>query len=205
MTDALARLAAGARRILGRDLTGPETEMYYKYMILLVKWQKNERLVGSSNPLWIVDHLILDSLLFLRVLPDRIGSLLDLGSGAGLPGIPIKVVKAEVSVTFVESRRRRASFLASVVRELRLESARVLNVRAEAVVDEIAGRFDAVVMRCAGRIDDLLPMAARLLGPGGIAIASGPPTRRPLARGGWIEVAGIEPGKSRRFVVLRRS
>lgn len=205
MTEPLARLFEVAPAILGRQVAAREAEQFSNYLELLIKWQKAQRLVGSSDPGWIVDNLLLDSLLFLRVLPDHVHSLLDLGSGAGLPGIPIKIVRNEVGLTLVESRRRRASFLSAAVRELGLMRAEVMNTRAEAVADQFAGRFDAVVMRCAGSVDDLLPAAARFLTAGGVAAASGPPSPGPLTLGKWVEVEGIEPGRKRWFAVFRHS
>jgi 16S rRNA (guanine527-N7)-methyltransferase len=154
--------------------------------------------------MWIVEHLILDSLLFLRLLPPSPNSILDLGSGAGLPGLPIKIVWRDVDVTLIESRRRRASFLTSVVRELQLERAHIVADRVEDREQDLAGRFDAVVMRCAGDVDELIPLASRLVVPQGLVIASGPPRPKPLAMGEWVTVPGSRPGSTRRFAVHRR-
>ena len=205
MTDALADLARGAASALGRPLIDHELDAFFKYLNLLIKWQKTHRLIGSDNPVWIVEKLFLDSLLFLRVLPAQMKSMLDLGSGAGLPGIPIKIVRPEVQLVLVESRQRRTSFLASAVRELGLESVRVIGGRVEDFMGELAGRFDAVVMRCAGHPEDLMPLAAQLAAPGGVVVASGPPRAGPLPLGKWVTVPGARPGKTRRFAVYRRA
>lgn len=203
MNGALDALVRGARAILERPLTDPERELFYKYLMLLRQWQQSQRLVGSDEPGWIVENLFLDSLLFLRVLPARLGSLLDLGSGAGLPGIPIKIVRPEIQLVLLESRRRRASFLASAVRELALERVSVVSARAEAFAEKLVERFDAVVMRCAGDVERLFPLAAQFVVPGGPVIASGPPRQRPLSRGEWVTVAAGEAGRTRRFAVYR--
>jgi len=105
----------------------------------LLEWQRTHRLVGSSEPRWIVENLFLDSLLFLRVLPPGITTLLDLGSGAGIPGIPIKLVRPAIQLVLVESRRRRASFLSTAVRDLGLSGTRVVGGRAEDHLAELAG------------------------------------------------------------------
>ena len=205
MTGALEALSRGAAAILGRPLTTTELGQFYNYLTLLMKWQKSQRLIGSSKPEWIVENLLLDSLLFLRVLPSPLGSLLDLGSGAGIPGIPLKIVKPKVRLVLVESRQRRASFLSSAVRELALLDTRVVGGRVEEHMDELAGRFDAVVMRCVGDPERLLPTAAELVSSGGIVIAAGPPNARPLSLGEWVTADGYSPGSSRRFLVYRRS
>jgi 16S rRNA (guanine527-N7)-methyltransferase len=162
-----------------------------------MKWSSAQRLIGSTDPTWIVDNVIIDSLLFSRALPSRITSLCDVGSGAGIPGIPLKVVMPEVDVTLVEARSRRASFLASVIRELKLTKCRVVNRRVEDALAELAGQFDAVVMRCAGSPVELVSTISALLRPGGIMVASGPPTASALTVGEWLEVDG--PRGARRF------
>ena len=198
-------LSRGARAILDRSLSERETSLFNNYMILLNKWQRTQRLAGSSESGWVVKTLFLDSLLFLHVLPPSLTSLLDLGSGAGIPGIPIKIVVPEVKLLLVESRRRRASFLSTVVRELSLVETRVVVARAEDLVDEVAGRVDAVVMRCAGNTETLLPIAARLVSPGGVVVASGPPRPKAAPIGEWITVDDRAHGGTRAFLVYRRA
>lgn len=204
-TGPLDALARGALAILDRPLTDHERDRFAKYLITIRKWQKTQRLVGSAEPRWIVENLFLDSLLFLKVLPARFRSLLDLGTGAGLPGIPIKIVRPEIDLVLIESRQRRVSFLSSAVRDLALEHVRVMNGRAEKFADDLAQRFDAVVMRCAGDVEKLIPLAARFAVPGGLVVASGPPCPKPLSRGKWVEVSASKGGKPRRFAVYRRT
>jgi 16S rRNA (guanine527-N7)-methyltransferase len=196
-------LSRGARAILGRPLSEREAGLFSIYLILLAKWQKTHRLAGSSEPSWVVENLLLDSFLFLHVLPPSVASLLDLGSGAGIPGIPIKIVTPDVKLALVESRRRRASFLSTVVRELGLVETRVVAGRVEDFMGELAGRFDAVVMRCAGDAEALLPTAARLVSPTGIVVATGPPRPKAGAIGEWVTVEDRARGGTRTFLVHR--
>jgi len=207
MADPLTTLSRGAARILGRALTEPETELFRNYLELLLKWQKTVRLVGRASPDWIVENLFLDSLLFLRALPGSFASLLDLGAGAGLPGIPIEIVRPETALVLIEARQRRASFLSTAVRELGFSSVEVVNARAEDVVDRFSNRFDAVVMRCAGKTEALIPLATRFAHHAGCVVVSGPPSRPEAAsRPDWIEVAGlpeVRAGAPRRFRVVR--
>ena len=201
MTDVASRLRTGAAHALGRPLGADEAALLNKYLKLLIKWQKTQRLVGSSDPQWIVDNVIVDSLLFARALPQGISTLCDVGSGAGIPGIPLKSVMPALDVTLVEARERRASFLATAIRELPLPRCRLINRRLEDVLDDLAGRFDAIVMRCAGDPVGLVAPVASLLAPGGVIVASGPPTAWPLSVGRWLEVDG--PRGSRRFWIYR--
>jgi 16S rRNA (guanine527-N7)-methyltransferase len=162
-------------------------------------------LIGSTEPDWIVEHLLLDSLLFLKVLPRETRSILDFGAGAGLPGIPIAIVRPDVEISLLEARQRRASFLRTAVRELEIARAHVLPMRAEDAEEKLAGRFDAVVARCAGRLDQVLPRAVRFARSGGLVVAAGPPKPSPLAHGQWTLVPGVRAGATRRFAVLTKA
>ena len=199
--DALRR---GAQAILGKPLTTPQTEAFLKYLELLVKWQRVQRLVGSPDPASMVENLLLDSLLFTRVLPETMTRIMDLGSGAGLPGVPLCIVLPGTQVTLVEAKQKRASFLATVIRELGLHTATVVNCRAEALPSAIERSFDAVVMRCAGPLGDMLPLAARFVAPGGLVVASGPPSKEALPEGEWRNIARPNRGGDRLFAVLSR-
>jgi 16S rRNA (guanine527-N7)-methyltransferase len=203
VSQALDRLAVGARPILGRPLEESELNAFDRYLGLLQKWQRVQRLVGSPDPGWIVENLFLDSLLFLLVLPKGVTTICDVGTGAGFPGIPIKIVVPRLAVTLIESRQRRASFLSEVIRVLGLQGIDLRVIRAEDAGHEMIGSFGAVVLRCAGNIGDLLTPVARLVAPGGLVIWAGPPERHALPQGGeWIEVPGLHAGRPRLFAVF---
>jgi 16S rRNA (guanine527-N7)-methyltransferase len=201
MSAALDLLHQGAGTILGRVLAPDESDRFRKYLELLLKWQRVHRLVGSARPEWIVENLFLDSLLFLKVLPAHVASVVDVGSGAGFPGIPIKIVRGTLEVCLLESRERRVSFLSAAVRELGLPSLSVFGGRAESVPDSMRSRYGAAVARSAGDPTHVMPVAARLVRPGGVVICSGPPTPRPTAFGEWLEVNGFRAGSVRRFAI----
>ena len=203
MTDVVAYLERRSSDALGRLVVGAEAAMLYKYLILLIKWQKSQRLIGSDEPMWIVDNIIVDSLLFTRALPTNIAiaRLADVGSGAGVPGIPLAVVMPSAAVDLIEARQKRASFLAAAIRELPLRNCRLLNRRLEDVRGELTARFDAVVMRCAGDPASLVPDVTAILAPGGVVVASGPPEPVPISAGDWFELDG--PNGRRRFWVYR--
>jgi 16S rRNA (guanine527-N7)-methyltransferase len=175
----------------------------------LVKWQRVHRLTGSADRQWAIENIVLDSLLFLRAVPRELavegarGTWLDLGSGAGVPGVPLAIIRPALAFVLVEARQRRASFLSEVVRALPLMNARVVADRAESIEHQMAGRVDAVVMRCAGDLSAILPVAKRFVVPGGVVVASGPPESVPVAEGQWVEVDGVVAGATRRFLVVR--
>ena len=156
----------------------------------MLKWQRSQRLVGSADPDWVVDHILLDSLLFVRLLPSGVRRILDVGSGAGVPGVPLKIVLADTAVTLLEARAKRVSFLSAVVRELALRECEVVNARLETMRAQRSGDFDAVVMRCAGDPTTISATATAMLRQGGIVIATGPPKSRQTTIGSWQEVHG---------------
>ena len=164
---------------IGRGLTQAEGVLFSNYMKLLSKWQKTHRLVGSVEPAWIIENVLLDSLCFLDVLPPGVARLADLGSGAGIPGIPIAIVRRDMRLCLIESRQRRASFLSTVVRELALDHVEVVADRAENLGPDYGARFDAVVMRCAGEPRVVLGIASRLAHAGGVIVASAGPSAKP--------------------------
>jgi 16S rRNA (guanine527-N7)-methyltransferase len=200
------RLAAGARPILERELSPTERSAFLTYMELLLTWQRTYRLVGSSDRRWIIDELILDSLLFVRFLPARARSVLDLGSGAGIPGIPLRIVRPMVRFALLEARRRRASFLGAAIRALELENTEVIPLRAEEALErrpDLKTGFDLVVSRCAGELQKVARLATPFLAPGGRLVVSGPP--EPPERhvpGRWVTVCHPSKDQPRIFFVL---
>ncbi len=173
---------------LHRPATADERASIDKYLQLLRKWQKTHRLVGSVEPAWLIENVVLDSLCFLDALPPRARSVADLGSGAGIPGIPIAIVRPDLEVVLIEARARRVSFLSTVVRELSLSRVAVVGSRAEALGPEYDRRFDAVLMRCAGGIEDVLVTARRLVAEHGVVIAAAPPASPPAPGGEALTV-----------------
>jgi 16S rRNA (guanine527-N7)-methyltransferase len=201
VNDVVSYLERRAGTALGRALSASEHDILHKYLKLLIKWQKSQRLVGSSEAAWIVDHVIADSLLFARVIPAGCRTLCDVGSGAGVPGIPLAAVMPTVKVTLLEARQKRGSFLAAAIRELGLANCRLLIRRLEDAGPETRGGFDVAVMRCAGDPTAMWPQVRGLLNEGGVAIATGPPQRRDVEFGEWLEVEG--PFGRRRFWMHR--
>jgi 16S rRNA (guanine527-N7)-methyltransferase len=206
------RLHEGAAQILGRRLTAEEDARTERYLALLRKWQRIHRLIGSSDPAWIVDHLLLDSLLFSRAMPSGFSDVLDLGSGAGFPGIPLRIVREDVRMTLLEARVKRVSFLRAVVRELDLSGVTVLGARAESLGADYAGRFDTVVAKCAGPADRVLSVALPLVAPTGSVVLSSHSrdrgSRVRLGTAGGIDYRAVRtevqgPGGLRSFLVVR--
>jgi 16S rRNA (guanine527-N7)-methyltransferase len=162
--------------LAGRDPKPRETERFSLYLRLLVEWNRAHRLTAARSAEAMVADLFVDSLLFLSNLPSGPIRMADLGTGPGIPGVPLRIVRDDIALTLVESKRKRVSFLATLKRELELTDVVVLEGRAEELVEErtgLAGAFDVVVVRAVGSW--MLPIAMSYLRPGGLFLAGGPP------------------------------
>ena len=204
----------GFSRILERPPSQPELVAFSRYLALLLQWNRAHHLTGYKSPAEIVEKLFLDSLFFLRWVPPGGAAVLDLGAGAGIPGLSMKIVEPGISLTLVEARRRRVSFLTTVVRELGLAGVVILSGRAEALIDSTPGlraAFDVVVTRAAGPLGAIYPLAMAFLRPGGRFIASGPPAGKapsPLPPGTphrWESIPAMVRTGSRRFLIVEKS
>lgn len=153
------------------------------YLALLDRWNRTYNLTAIRDPREMVGKHLLDSLAMHPYLDA--GSLADLGTGAGLPGIPLAIAKPGLRVTLVESNGKKARFLREAVRTLGLSNARVAETRAEAL-DE-PGAYDAITARALATLPLIIELGGHLLKPGG----------RLLAMKGAVpddEIAGLSAG-----------
>jgi 16S rRNA (guanine527-N7)-methyltransferase len=131
----------------------------------------------------------------------------DLGSGAGFPGIPIKLWAPEIFVTLIESNHKKATFLREVVRSLTLTDINIQNVRAETLPPST---FDVVALRAIERLHEVLPVAANLLAPGGrlallISSAQQETIAATLRNLNWKFPMSIPNSESRQLLVGHRN
>jgi 16S rRNA (guanine527-N7)-methyltransferase len=201
------QLAAGAEA-LGVTLDEAARSLLLSYLERVYVWNRSAGLTTVPRAEALRLHL-LDSLSVVRFLPTS-GSFADLGSGAGLPGIPIAVALPRCAVALVESRRRKCSFLGDTVRELALGNCRVIERDARRLTEEDE-RYDAIVARAFVAPHELESLAAKLLRPGGRLVVMG------ARRDAELDALGSElirkaderfvlprGGERRRVVVLER-
>jgi len=132
------------------------------YIDLLLKWNSKLNLTAIRDPEEIVTRHFGESLFAARQLfptRDSHSSVIDVGSGAGFPGLPLKLWSPNVDLTLIESNHRKATFLREVIRALDLRSAAVLTQRAESV----SLRADLVTFRAVERFERILPVAFSLV------------------------------------------
>ncbi len=140
------------------------------YLDILLRWNERTNLTAIRSPEEIVTRHFGESLFAARhIFPAGNSAatpaltLADVGSGAGFPGLPIKLWAPQVHVTLIESQHKKATFLREVIRALDLTSIEVQAIRAERVTQF----FDTVTLRAVERFDQVLPAAAKLVRPGG--------------------------------------
>jgi len=204
--DPLDELFAAIKAILGRPAS-PETRRLFKqYLELFLRWNRVHRMTALDSPPAIVRDLFIDSLLFMKVMPlHRPVSIVDIGAGAGIPGLPLRLVDPTLTLTLVESKRKRVSFLLAVCREMSLGDVSVVEGRAEEVPAKqspLSEAFDVAVSRAVGPIDHLLPVALPYLRPGGVLLVSGPPGG---SQGHGVELEKIQVPGSKRFRSILRA
>ena len=152
---------------LGLPLPGRAKEQLLAYLALLGKWNRTYNLTAIRDPLTMVSHHLLDSLAVRPHLPA--GTLADIGSGGGLPGIPLAIAEPERRVTVNDANQKKASFLRQVIIELRLGNADVHEGRVQAW--KPSQRFACVIARGVAALSELLADSAHLLAPGGVLAA----------------------------------
>jgi 16S rRNA (guanine527-N7)-methyltransferase len=157
-------------RALGIELGADRAALLLHYLDLMYTWNAVAGLTTVSRARAVRLHL-LDALAVVRFLPAT-GKLADLGSGAGLPGLPIAVALPSLIVCLVESRRKKCSFLAEAVRSLELDNCSVLETDARRLI-AYAGTFDVVVARAFLAPRELLDAAMPLLRARGRVVVMG--------------------------------
>ncbi len=206
LEDFFARLPA----LLGRMASTAEREAFERYADLLLFWNRTHHLTAVRTRAAVGQGLFLDSLLFRSLLPPSPARVADVGAGAGIPGVPLRIVDPEVRLTLIDSRRKPISFLHALIRELGLSHVDVQHGRVEELAESAAkmrGAFDAVLTRSVRLEPKLLEASMRLLKPHGRFFASGPPPnqRAPEIRwpgvAGWKTLSFAKLGIERRFFI----
>ena len=134
------------------------------YIALIVKWNKVYNLTAVREPEAMIGHHLLDS---LAVLPHLTGarSLIDVGSGAGLPGIPLAIVRPDMKITLLDSNHKKTTFMRQACLELGLTNAEVVCERVEQWQPQ--DKYDAVISRAYSELKEFVRLSAHLAAKGG--------------------------------------
>jgi len=149
------------------------------YLALLKKWSRAYNLTSITQDRDIVIKHFIDSALYLKAIPERADTLLDVGSGAGFPGLPIKILRPSMHVFLLDPSRKKTSFLKHTVNTLSLQDTRVLRCRIEdfpCAFSDIPERFQVIVTRALYSTAELLRLTSPLCDQNGIIILSKGPS-----------------------------
>ena len=195
-------LAAEARE-LGIELDDVQVGRFQLYYEEILSWNRRVNLTRVTDPDEVRTRHFIDSLSVLRGLSrGALGagtSLIDVGSGAGLPGVPLKIAYPAVSLVLLEANGKRAAFLGALVAALDLEDARVVHARAEDAGrrHDLRDAFDVVVSRAVAPLEVLAELTLPFCRVGGVAIAQkGADVDDELDRAGSA-IAALGGGESR--------
>lgn len=144
------------------NLQTTESKQFNDYLALLLRWNARLNLTAVRDPESILSRHFVESIATARALPANLATLLDFGSGAGLPGIPIAICRPTLAVTLAESQSKKAAFLNEAVRTLGL-NIRVHSARAET----LKTFFDCVTLRAVDHMELAVRSAAALVAPSG--------------------------------------
>lgn len=161
MDEAVRKLLTRGGAKLGLALTEAQIEHFIAYLNELKRWNRKANLVGFRTDEAVVRHGILESLTLLKAFEVKPNlRLIDVGTGAGLPGIPLKIAAPDLAVTLVEAMRKKVSFLRQVCRLLQLPGISVIQARAESLHRDPAHReaYDLVTARAVTRLPEIVAL-----------------------------------------------
>jgi 16S rRNA (guanine527-N7)-methyltransferase len=192
-TDLLEKLEAGAHE-LGLTLQPEQSARLLKYLALLSQWGRVYNLTAIRDPQEGLTQHLLDCLAVipsLRRHGPRGGLLLDVGSGAGLPGLVIAALCPEWRVTCVDTVAKKMAFVQQAAGQLGLDGFSALHAR----VESLAGPYDVITARAFASLPDLVSWSAQALAPAGVwmAMKGHDPVQERAALPASIEVFHVEP------------
>lgn len=158
--DIRTRLEEGARQ-LDVTLTETQLDLLIDYLVMIQKWNKAYNLVGTSNADELVQKHLLDSLSLVTHI--KMSPVLDVGSGAGLPGIPLAICLPDISFTLLDSNGKKARFMRQVVMDFKLINVEIVQARVENYHPTVAPK--TVLARAFAPVDKALEMLLAVCAP----------------------------------------
>lgn len=153
------------------DINNEQIKRFYNYMQLLIEWNEKMNLTAILDPDEIILKHFIDSITINKFISDN-STIIDIGTGAGFPGIPIKIINENTSVTLLDSLNKRIVFLKEVIKSLELENITALHGRAEeyGIEKEFRQKYDYVTSRAVAPLNFLLEYMLPFLKIGGKCI-----------------------------------
>ena len=138
------------------ELEEKHIEKFYKYMQLLLEWNEKINLTAITDPNEVILKHFVDSLTINKYIKDN-STIIDIGTGAGFPGIPLKIIREDLQITLVDSLNKRIKFLEEVIEKLELKNIKPIHARAEELGKNIKYRekFDYATSRAVANLSTL--------------------------------------------------
>jgi 16S rRNA (guanine527-N7)-methyltransferase len=157
---------------LGLTSSDERINAFSIYLSELKKWNKAYNLTGLKKDKDIIIKHFFDSLLYLNVMPDGDITVADIGSGAGFPGIPIKIIRPEIETYLIEPSKKKTAFLIYLIKRLQLKKIEVIERRIEdiKVAQELSSQVDVAVTRALFTIKGFMKKSSHIVKRGGILI-----------------------------------
>lgn len=173
MNDHLLGLLKDSADAINVSLDDRALDLFQIYYRELILWSEKMNLVSIHAPDEMIIKHFIDSLTPVPYIDAREGRLLDIGSGAGFPGIPLKIALPDLSLFLMEASRKKSSFLKHITRCLHLSQTTVLHTRVESITaaNRYHRAFDTFISRAAFKLPQLIEMARYFLIAGGLLIA----------------------------------
>lgn len=192
MTAPIDTLRTGAAA-LGVTLSDHQSEQLLAYGSLMLKWNKVYNLTAVRDPDGVMTHHLLDSLAVIAPLQREWaakGKLLDVGSGAGLPGVIIAILRPDIEVSCLDAVAKKAAFVQQVAAELELPNLRGLHAR----VELLEGSYDVISSRAFASLPDFFNGSKNLLATNGVwlAMKGKAPTDELAVLPAWVSVFHVE-------------
>jgi 16S rRNA (guanine527-N7)-methyltransferase len=168
---------------LGLVVSEEQIDAFITYLSELKKWNKAYNLTGFTRDEDIIIKHFLDSLLYFKAIPGGEIKVADIGSGAGFPGIPMKIIRPEIEMYLIEPSQKKSAFLRHIIRGLAIEKIKVVEKTIEniKVNRELPVSVDVAMTRALFSIKDFIKKAAHIVRPGGTLILNkGPKVRDEL-------------------------
>jgi 16S rRNA (guanine527-N7)-methyltransferase len=187
-------------------LSGAQTAQVREYVRLLLKWNQSVSLTSVMDPLEIVARHFGESMFVSCLIPVENGRLADLGSGAGFPGLALKIANPTLQVKLIESNKKKCAFLAEIVRSLELANVEILSDRFEEI--RTSNDFaELITARALGGFSEILTWSKRALSPRGHLVLwlGGEDSSKVPSTPGWLWQPAVRiPDSQRRFILIGR-
>lgn len=153
------------------ELNDEKVKKFYNYMELLLQWNEKVNLTAITEPNDIILKHFIDSLTIERYI-DKNVNIIDIGTGAGFPGIPISIARTDINITLMDSLNKRIKFLDEVIKENKLNNAKTIHARAEELArdKDYREKFDIATSRAVASLNVLLEYMLPFVKVGGYCI-----------------------------------